>query len=231
MKKKSKKFDSLSLMLNKKPQEALKSSINSNSSINPDFETKSMTTTGISCLIQKSLENLLKKENFFKSPDLTRISTKDRNLEFERISNKIRLSNKSAEYHELPFHNDEYEKFKAKYQTNIANNKGFFLYSQNPMSRKTQSQVIEKVAIENMNWDAKNEYKGLLRKRINNNGKISIIKELKEKSMIILTEALNRKCLKEDIETYKLEIQKNMTLMLEENDKILMEKYFLLRKY
>ena len=82
-----------------------------------------------------------------------------------------------------------------------------------------------------MNWDAKNEYKGLLRKRINNNGKISIIKELKEKSMIILTEALNRKCLKEDIETYKLEIQKNMTLMLEENDKILMEKYFLLRKY
>ena len=45
--------------------------------------------------------------------------------------------------------------------------------------------------------------------------------------MIILTEALNRKCLKEDIETYKLEIQKNMTLMLEENEKILMEKYFL----
>ena len=223
------KFDRLSI---KKPQSA-NANTHSHSSISPDLshlETKSMSTTGISCLIQKSLENLLKKENFFKSPDLTRISNKEKNEEFAQKSMRIRLANKSAEYQEIPFHTSpqvsDYEKYNSRYQTNIINTKGYFLYTQNPLSRKGQIELIEKVRNENMNWEAKAQYSTLLNKphKIHKNGKITIIKELKDRSMAILNDAMNRKCQKEEFDEYKSVISKNIFEMEEINEKLTSQK-------
>ena len=216
-----KKPNNLSISLQKRPISASGSDFDLAST-----DTRSMTGPNISCLIQKSLESLLKRENFFKSPDLTRISQQERNRELILTSAKIRLSNKSAEYHEIPFFNPnpEYEKFKTKYQKNITSNKGFFLYTQNPTSRKSQSELIGKVTNENMNWDAKSQYKQLLKKRINNNGKVTIVHELKEKSMNILKEALEMKVQKGDLQEYKTEVEKKLKEMTEQVEKVMQEK-------
>lgn len=232
MKNKPSKFEAFSSAFNsnKRPISSTQNPNYSLSTLNPEFtpsETKSMSSTGISCLIQKSLETLLKKENFLKSADLTRISQKEKKLEFSKISNQIRMGNKSAEYKEIAFNTvqpSEYEKFKSTFQTNITNNKGHFLYTESPFTRDKQNKLIKKITKENMNWSTKDQYNNLLKKRINNNGKATIIKELKDKSMGIIAEALERKCAKEKNEDYKKEIERNMDEMIELNEVISQEK-------
>lgn len=222
---KSNNFQSLSLAINKRPQTASNGTIST--MLSQNIENKSLSTSNISCIIQKNLENLLRHENFFKSPDLTRISYKEKRSEFAKASQKIRLINKSAEYQEIPFNlpGSEYDKFRINFHNNITNKKGFFLYTQNPLSRKSQQDLIEKVQKESMNWNPNKAFKNLMKKKIHNNGKISIINELKSKSLSILNEALERKCAKEEIEDYKLEITKKIDEMIELNETLTKEKY------
>lgn len=217
----SSKFQSLSTNLNERPRTAGQ---------NPE-ETRisQRNLCEISCLVQKSLENLLRRENFFKSPDLTRISHREKSQQMAQTSIKLRVSNKSAEYHEFSAEKDAkiaslpktYAKFKENFESSVQNGAGFFVYMRNVKERHAFLRKIQRnagktgVCLENCNKIAK---------KIHNNGKISILRELKDKSLGILEETLGFQREKRENEEYKREIARNLQEMCEINEKLQGEK-------
>lgn len=222
------KFQSLSLNLGKRPLSAAQNSEN------PRVSSRNLCE--ISCLMQKCLENLLLRENFFKSPALTRISQRERSQKLAQTSMKLRVSNKSAEYQEVSLQKDlklagshnNYEKFKEKFESSVKNSAGLFVYARNIRERRAFLQKVQKNA-ENLR---ENSEKAAISaenqdKLLRNRGKLSIISELKEKSLVILEETLGFRREKQENDVYKREIARNLHEMCEINEKLQEEKYFL----
>lgn len=188
-------------------------------------------TTDISCLIQKSLEHLLKKENYVKNPNLSNMNFRIEKPKSAKSSN-IKMGNLSAEYDEILFHKSDYAKFKENYNMQTLTKNGFFLYSDNEKNKIEYKKIMERIENKSLNWKAEKNFKKLMNvqdniekaERINKNQKVKMISEIKQKSYSVLDESLKRQNREEIINQAKKQIEINSQEVNELAEKLNKEK-------
>lgn len=211
-------------------------------SINPrpvsafsNLDNSSSKQTEISCVIQKSLEHLIKKERFLKNSNTSKTFISDKKTEKRSIprlrSSLIKISNKSAEYENvLPVAqpmDGEYHKFKQDFAGSVLSRNGFFLYSEK--NRKEHKNIFNKV---HENISSIKSSRTFRRKNVNKdnpsansgNGKLKIINDIRERSIAFIDEAISKSNFENAIKVAKNQIEVCIQETREISEKLQFEK-------
>lgn len=185
--------------------------------------------TEISCVIQKSLEHLIKKEKFLKNPIYQDKKEKD-NIPRLR-SSLIHISNNSAEYENLlpiaPPKEGDYHKFKQDFSGSVLSRNGFFLYSEkNKIEHKNIFNKIQEniSSIKSSRSFRRNYINKDNPSQTNNNGKLKIINDIRERSMAFIDEAISKSNFENAMKVAKNQIEICIQETREISEKLYFEK-------